>query len=444
MAEEPFKVNPMLIQYLTGLSNDLSAYGADTSKGMQFGGINKVTNDNIKAQGFMKLLKQAMGPDSSKVTIDGKGIGITAPNDSELFKQILGDDIAGLAPPPVAGSEPVASAPAAAPAQASQPSAQPVVPNPFMPSAPNLNVNPTDLAGLTPENIMAVIGAKQQQDQIKLQSYRDLVDSIYKGSAMGETALNAPVERRLKGAQADKYEQDVADAPTDKAYKEALTNKAKQDMENDRPIYQVPDSPVVLNAKDWIAYQKMNKETQTADIKNFEYAQQQGFTGGLMDFKDAAKTTHKKDYDEAVKTGYKGTFNTWLTDMAKAGAINLGDLMHKESELTKLQGEKYFANPDWTTDLQRHIGSKDIQNRISDVQIPDLGPKATKEEKQKAYRDVTAKERAKVNIEFIEGKIAAGGGKVIANPTMDKDGKTVTWKVQWPTGNITEVKQAIR
>jgi hypothetical protein len=291
-------------------------------------------------------------------------------------------------------------------------------------------ISGADLAGLTPQMITAVMGLKQAQDQMKQQSFRDLVDAQYKGAVI-----------KREDAQAAREE---LNSPVDRAYKQALTDKAKADIENDKAIYQVPGSNIKLNAKDWIAYEKLNKENQTTEMKNYEYAIKQGYTGGFMEFKDAAETTHKKDYDEAVKTGYKGTFNTWLTDMAKAGAINLGDLMKKESELTKLQGEKYFANPDWTKDLQSHVGSKDIQNRISDVQIPDLGPKATKEEKQKAYRSATALERAKVNIEFIEGKIAAGGGKVVADPTMDKDGKTVTWKVQWPTGNTTEVKQAIR
>jgi hypothetical protein len=318
----------------------------------------------------------------------------------------------------LAPSQPTASAQTPTPTP-TQPSG---MPNPFTISPMNLNVNPSSLAGLTPENIMAVVGARQNQDQLRMQSYRDLVDSVYKGNAMQRAAEEAPVDR---------------------AYKQALTEKAKQDTENDKAIYKT-DTGMMLNAKDYLAYQKLTKEDQTPAMKNYEYARSQGFDKSFMEFQDAAKTTHMKDYEAAKEGGYKGTFNTWMTEMAKAGAINIGDLMKKESELTKLQGEKYFSNPDWTKDLQSHIGSKDTQNRIADVQVPDAGTGASKEQKQKAYRDATSRERAKVTIEFIEGKIAASGGKVIADPVMAKDGKTVTWKVQWPTGSITNVTQAVR
>lgn len=408
MAEEPFKISPLMIQYLAGLSNDLSAYGANTDKGFQPTGINKVTNENIKAQGLMKLLKQTLGPDGSSMSIGKDGIKVNATQDSDLFRLIMGEEKAEQAAGQGQASEaaPTQTA-AAAPTQPQtqpQPQTRAGAPNPFTPSAPNLNMNLSNFAGLTPENIMAVIGAKQNQDQLKMQSYRDIVDSVYK---------------------------------------KALGDKAVQEVEYGKKLYKTDDG-MELDAKDYIAYQKLIKEDQTPAIKNYQYAQKQGFTGSFVEFQDMAKTGHKKDYDEAVKGGYKGAFNTWMLDMAKAGAINIGDLLTKESELTKLEGEKYFASPNWTKDLQSHIGSKDVQNRIADVRIPDLGTKASKEDKQKAYRDATALERSKITIEFIEGKIAAGGGKVIADPVMAKDGKTVTWKVQWPSGSITNVTQAVR
>jgi hypothetical protein len=298
--------------------------------------------------------------------------------------------------------------------------------NPFVEGQPTINAIPqitgADLAGLTAKDISAAIGLKQAQDQLKQQAYRDLVDAKYKGAVINR---------------------ENASAKTDEEYKRALIKKAEMDIENDKPIYKT-ENGMMLNAKDYLAYQKLVKEDQTPAMKNYEYAQKQGFKGSFIDFQDNAKTTHMKDFEGAKADGYKGSFNQWMLDMAKAGAINLGDISKKEELLNKLQGEKYFANPDWTKDLQGHIGSKDIQNRITDVRVPDVGATATKEQKQAAYSTAVAKERAKVTIEFIEGKIAAGGGKVIANPTMAADGKTVTWKVQWPTGNVTDVTQAVR
>ena len=298
MAEEPFKISPLMIQYLAGLSNDLSAYGANTDKGFQPTGINKVTNENIKAQGLMKLLKQTLGPDGSSMSIGKDGIKVNATQDSDLFRLIMGEEKAEQAAGQGQASEaaPTQTA-AAAPTQPQtqpQPQTRAGAPNPFTPSAPNLNMNLSNLAGLTPENIMAVIGAKQNQDQLKMQSYRDIVDSVYK---------------------------------------KALGDKAVQEVEYGKKLYKTDDG-MELDAKDYIAYQKLIKEDQTPAIKNYQYAQKQGFTGSFVEFQDMAKTGHKKDYDEAVKGGYKGPFHTWMLDMAKAGAINIGDLLTKESELT--------------------------------------------------------------------------------------------------------------
>ena len=433
------EINPLMIQYLTGLSNDLSAYGANTNAGFQPTGINKVTDANIKAQGFMKLLKQTLGPDGSSMTVGKDGIKINATNDSDLFKQILGDVGEGIKtsndvaePEPVAATQPSASATSAQPVQAAPVASvtSTAMPNPFTVSPMNLNIAGSNLAGLTPENIMSVIGAKQQQDQLKQQSYRDLVDSIYKGNAM---KIGAAKEAREAEA-----------SPVDIKYKKALIAKAEQDTENDKPIHPVEGSKVMLNAKDWIAYQKLNKENQTPTIKNYEYAQSQGYSGSFVNFQDAAKTTHKKDYDEAVKTGYKGTFNTWLTDMAKAGAINLGDLMKKESALNDMAGENFFKDPKWLNVLDNHLKDADVKDRIDYAKAAGLGPKATKEEQQQAQRTASARERAKVKMEFIHSRIVGGGGKIVGDPTPNADGKSFTWKVRWPSGNITEITQPVR
>lgn len=400
----------------------LMAGGADVAQGTGGTNLNAAVQGNIQSQSMLKLLKTLLGPDGTKATFSNTGMNLTIPKETEMFKSMLGSEGTFSPDPSLAPSSSSTINSIDTPKMGGGASFI----NPFVEGQPGINAVPeisgADLAGLTAKDVSTALGIKQAQDQLKQQSYRDLVDATYKGSVI---------------------KREERSAITDEAYKKALTEKALADIENDKPIYKT-DQGLMLNAKDYLAYQKLVKEDQTPAMKNYDYAKKNGFTGSFMEFQDASTTTHKKDYDEAVKGGYKGSFQTWMEAMAKAGAINLGDLMKKESELTKLQGEKYFGNPDWTRDLQSHIGSKDIQNRITDVQVPDVGPNATKEQKQSAYRGAVAKERAKVNIEFIEGKIAAGGGEVIETPTMGTDGKTVTWKVKWPTGNVTNVTQAIR
>jgi hypothetical protein len=409
--------NKLLMQYLSEL-------GGAINSGQPVGpAMNKVTQSNIQSQNMMKLLKTLLGPDGTKATFSNTGMNLTVPKETDLFKSLL--EGGGNIQPDIslAPSTPVA---AKAPTISNSNVGGGGFINPFVEGQPTMSSIPSisgaDLAGLTSQDISTALGLKHGQDTLKQQSYRDMVDAVYKGHVIKQGAETASVTNK---------------------YHTALTKKAEADIENDSPIYQT-DQGIKLNAKDYLAYQKLTKESQTPAMKNYEYAQKQGFKGSFIDFENNAKTTHMKDYEGAKGDGYKGTFHQWMLEMAKAGAINLGDVLKKESELSKLQGEKYFGNPDWTKDLQSHVGSKDIQNRISDVQVPDVGTNATKEQKQTSYRGAVAKERARVTIEFIEGKIAAGGGKVIANPTMDKDGKTVTWKVKWPTGNTTEVTQAIR
>ena len=402
-------INPAFIQALVGMGADLSAHGANTDKGFQPTNLNASTNQSIKANSFMKLMQNALSQDNSDLKLSKDGMTIKAGTDSELLKAILGGGSGGPANqnPPASTPSDQAAAPAATP------TAQvPQMPNPFTVSQPRLDTSSSALAGLTPQDIAAVMGMKQAQDTLKQQSYKDTVDAIYKQSQMQGNATAAPIEN---------------------AYKDALTKKALADIENDKAIYQVPGSDVKLNAKDWVAYQKLNKESQSAAVKNYEYAKSQGFTGDFVEFQDNAKTTHKKDYDEAVAGGYKGSFNNWMLEMAKAGAINLGGKLEEKKAMSELEGQLYFSNPKWTEDLNKQISNfvtKDLW------EARDANGKLI-EEKDRPL--VIAKERVK----YIEGKIDAGSG-IIQSVTMDKDGKTMIWTVKWPSGDVKTIKQAVR
>lgn len=433
--------NKLFLQLLSSAGNDLmtGSGGAKFNEGVQ---------GNIATQNMAKLMKTLLSPDGTKATISKEGVNLTVPKETEMFKSLLGGatpfsadmslapNSGGVIPRGAIGggfnqelfnSQTPEQRRASfddrwggGPSMYSTNTTSTL--NPFVEGQSGSavpDIPAADLAGLSPQILASAMGLKQQQEQLKQQSFRDLNKLM--------------LEREAH--------------PVDIAYKKALTKQAEAAAVENTPSVNValPDGGTIkLTPKDYIAYRKIKSDERTPLMKNYEYAQRQGFTGSLIDFQDASKTTHQKDYDAAVAGGYKGNFNDWLFSLAKTGALNLGELGKREEMKNTYQGEKYFSNPDWTKDLQHHIGSKDIQNRISDVAIPDLGKSATKEQKQAAYKNAVAVERAKVNIEFIEGKIAAGGGKVIENPTMAADKKTVTWKVQWPTGNVSTVTQAVR
>lgn len=170
----------------------------------------------------------------------------------------------------------------------------------------------------------------------------------------------------------------------------------------------------------------LNKEKDTAEMKNYEYAVKDGFKGTFMEFKDAAKTEHMKDYEGALKGGYKGSFDQWMLDMRKAGAtrITLGEKVEEKKAMSELGGQLYFNNPKWTEDLGKHLSSEDVQN----VLFRSDNPK---------------QERAAETVKFVEGKIVAGGG-TIQNVKWDTDGRTMVWTVKWPSGDTKVIKQAVK
>lgn len=392
--------NKLFLQYLAGAGSDLAAYGGNTDKGFQPNNINAITNQNIQTQNMAKLLKTLLGPDGTKATFSNTGMNLTVPKESSMFSDILGG---GDGTFKVDQSLVPSTTPTPTPNNFSVGGGSSVA-NPFVISQPEMNISASDLAGLTPKDIASAIGMKQAQDQLKQQSYKDMVDAFYKGSIMQNAATAAPIEN---------------------AYKDALTKKALADIENDKAIYQVPGSNVMLNAKDWIAYQKLNKESQSAAVKNYEYAQSQGFTGSFVEFENSAKTTHQKDYAGAVAGGYKGDFHNWMLEMAKAGAINLGGKLEEKKALSELEGQLYFNNPKWTEDINKQTAEFD-KNQAWLVPEKDR-PLA----------------KSKVIVKTIEDKIAAGSG-AIQSVTMDKDGKTMVWTVKWPSGDVKTIKQAVR
>lgn len=382
--------NKLFLQMLSGLGGDLAAFGADTGKGFQPTNVNAATQQNISSQNFANLLKQLLSSDDSKATIDKSGIKLSVPQTSGLFSSILGGgdlfkpDVS-LAPDAKSGLGNLSFGGF----------------NPFSvgQSSGKFDISALDLTGLTPEMISSALSTKFTQDQLKQKSYTDLVDSMYKMSQIESNKATQATAEDLKRQQIE----------------ESKARAKKTERETPSiPITGISEEgPVYLTPSEYISYSKLNKDEKTQAVKNYEYAKAQGFTGSFVDFQNSATTAHKKDYDEAVKSGYKGLFHQWLMDMAKAGAINLslGEKLEEKKAVSKISGQLYFNDPKWTTDLGRHLSSEDVQNTILRSKEPGLT-------------------RAEESIKFIEGKIRAGGGEII-DAKLGKDGVGV-WTVKWP------------
>ena len=314
--------NKLFLQYLAGLGADLSAAGADTSKGFQPTNVNAITQQNIQSQNMMKLLKSLLGPDGTKATFSNTGINLTIPKESQMFSNILqgtgeGGVWEGMAPP--------LGAPKIQPNQASMQGGGSTVVNPFVENQSSFDISPSDLAGLTTQDISTVLGMKMKRDE-------NIADSAYKAKLMEN--IDSEIEAR-------------------------------------RPKFEIPGIGAV-NASQYMDWLRLNNEKKPNEAKLYEYAIAQGFKGSFEDFENRTKTTHMKDYEAAVQGGYKGDFNTWLTQLAKAGAINIGAEVEKKKALGGVQSQLDVMSPDYARNIiSKTVGVKgweyDNMSAIDDI-----------------------------------------------------------------------------
>lgn len=211
----------------------------------------------------------------------------------------------------------------------------------------------------------------------------------------------------------------------DRLYKEQLIKESQTRIEKSVPSITIPGTNIKLTGDQFIEwYKAASTDERTKAIKNYEYATEHGYEGSFTDFLNDALTTHQKDYRAAVESGYKGGFHEWMFDMAKAGAPTIVELVGRKKAFGELSGQLYFKNPEWTTDLDKHISNKYTQFKIFMSDNP-----------ERAY--------SKEVIKFIENKITAGRG-VIEDVKLSEDGRVMTWTVRWPSGDVETIKYDIR
>ena len=345
--------NRMFLQFL-------SAGGQDIAAGEPIGKrVGEATQQNIQAQSFAGLLSKILAGggdfklDKDKFTLSG------APNILGESSETVGGPSelgpVGVNPPgKVTPSQPGAGL------DISQANLLSTFLNPS--DSPLGDISPSDLAGLTTQDIGSIVGFKLAREEL--------------------------VRKRAA---------DVAGLPLVEAKTQlALAQAAKAGIPKDQ---------------------------RTAAIKNYEFAQTQGFKGSFTDFKNATETTHKKDYDTAVEGGYTGTFHEWMLEMAKAGAINLGEVVARKGALEDIEAVKYFTDPKGLTrDIDKFISSDDVQNQLIQLEGPEVDRK-----------------KAQLTENFITGKIASAGGVILDSKL---DGRTFVWTVKWPDGTTSEVRHA--
>ena len=356
--------------------------------------MNPMVQQNIAAQSkattqqkYMKWLQDLISG-GAKVSMDKDKFSIGGET-SVLQGMLKGDESGGGLNASVTAPTPSAPAPA------------PVDPSGVMNLNPSISppvLSRADLAGLTPQDVSQALAGAINVESLMQSKISDVANRDLKERELALT-------KRLTEAQIGKLGAETS----------GLT-----------PSINIPGTDIKLTGSQYIEWWKAaTKDERTAAVKNFEYAQVRGFKGSFEQFQDLSSTTHKKDYDTAVKGGYKGEFNEWMLEMAKAGAINLGDIVERKKATEDIEAQKYFTNPKGlAADVSKHISSDEVQNRLI---------RFSNDPRKLKMETVRSSE------EYIVGKITGSGGKIIEQKL---EGRTFVWKVKWPDGTTSEVRHA--
>ena len=170
------------------------------------------------------------------------------------------------------------------------------------------------------------------------------------------------------------------------------------------------------------------KDTSTSGMKEYRFAQSQGYEGDFTSWAQAEGTTADwKNYNKAKDGGYAGTFHEYQLEMKKAGAtaITFPQRLDHAADLAGLKGETYFKDPKaWGKDLDKWLSDEDY------LLLPGFDAVETPEEETAFIWDAT--------VNWIQQKIDAGNGVVTKR---EWEGDTAIWTIKWPNGRTQEVRR---
>uniref|UniRef100_A0A6M3KEH1 Uncharacterized protein n=1 Tax=viral metagenome TaxID=1070528 RepID=A0A6M3KEH1_9ZZZZ len=392
--------NKLFLQYLSGAGNAISQ-GQPAAPA-----LNQITQQSIAAksqadletelkkgkqsnqlQGIMKMVQQMLGGEGigdSKMTLSKDGLTLkSSTTDLENFGKT---EFPATLPQSEGGSGIDWSNPSNLPPIAKKYLEGAGIVNPS--ASPLDEISYADLAGLTPQDVSRAFAGSRESEQIGQKSITDVMDMIYKG---------------------------------------ALTKQALAGAEASTPSITLPGTDIKVTSKQYVDwYKNATKDERTAAIKNYEYAQSEAggkFKGSFEKFQDNARTSHGKDYEKAVEGGYKGDFNTWMLEMAKAGAITIDQRTAAQEAATALKDINYFSSPKGGlgSSIDKYINSEEVQNQLFTL-------------------DPNQRSRRKIELEAnqVEREIIGAGGKITG---AKMDGRTRVWTVEWPNGKTSEVKR---
>ena len=329
-------------------------YGQDTSRPIDFAGpatsymgnINKAklmeqllgkkasTQQNSQ---LLELFKQALDPNNTtSVKLDGKGMTtLYDPKTTPMLSSLLSGDepFEGVVNPPSAPTPTPASTP-------TSPGGGPAVSSPFSVKQTGSaldSISPGDLVGLTTKDITDLLGARHAQDQLQGQTYRDIVDAMYKGESLLES-------RRAYRKTAEHTEQQI------------LESKHRIEKEN------MLDKPFTINAlgkekgttlREWNALPKDEQDYQL-----FLFGEKQTLGTGpklsRQEYADLKPTEKDKFFNRFMKDP---KFKEATLEYAKANAVHI-DLSTKVAEkeaLTQVDRQNIVQKPGFSQSIEEKL-----------------------------------------------------------------------------------------
>ena len=372
---------------LTGLLQNklflqyLAGAGSDISAGRPIGNtVNAITQQNISAQNYMKVLQKMLG---GQMPEGGKLTMDTKGMKLDVPQSALsGGSFLGDNPlgQPFTGGT-------GSPSPTSSPSPTGISPsqygtiNPFVGSQSG-NISASDLAGLTPQDIHGAFSGALAVENLKQKKASDLVDAMYKGALTKKAMEGDPLDKAF---------------PIGVPGVGAVTIRQWKSLPKEDQEYAV----YVHGAKNLGDKDIMSK----AEWKMVEPTERERFTRAVM--KDPKLMGAAKS-------------------LAAAGAtrISLEGKLEEKKAMAGIEAQNYFTSGKFVEDVGKHLNSKDVQSTLFQSDNP-------------------SKAKSKEAIKHIEGKIVGGGGS-IDSVSWDKDGKTMVWKVRWPSGDVKEVKYGVK
>ena len=303
--------NKLFLQYL-------AAAGQDISSGEGIGtNVNKVTQQNISSQNYMKMLQQMLGPDDTKGTVSKDGIKMDIP------ASVLAGDKGNTMESDQFKVDQNLYQPTTV-----QPQGGSNFANPF--GGSQQGISASDLAGLTPQDISQAMQFKMSQDEFENKKVNEVIEQQYKQFLMNKVEpLDKKFPITVPGIGNVSLRQWNALTKDQQEYA-GYVYKAKMMGDED-----------IMNEK---------------EFKLLEPTEREIFLRSVM-------------ADPALKDA--------AVDLAKAGAtkISLGEKLTETKAKSGLKGQLYFDDPKWTGDMNKYLDSDTVQNELFTLESADRDKK---------------------------------------------------------------------